>query len=123
MSVATRIPQVDLESTKALSPRAAWFEIPQHDLPQWNELLLRANASLYQYPFWNEPCRPLGLKPRYLAFGTEARPMAYACILTVGIRPAKIGLVFRGPSVLEPGAEISPGVVDDLLAWAHSEGF
>jgi hypothetical protein len=123
MSVAVRIPQVDVETAKPADHRATWFEVHADDLPHWNSVLLRANASVYQYPYWNEPYRPLGLKPRYLAWGTEARPLAFACILTVGLRPAKIGMVFRGPATLEPGVEISQSVVEDLLAWARAEGF
>jgi hypothetical protein len=104
-------------------PRAAWFEISQRDLSLWNNLLLPTNTWLYQYPFWNEPYRPLWLTPRYLAWGTQDQPLAFVCILTVGIRPAKIGLVFRGPTSLQSGSTIPEAALLDLLDWTRSEGY
>ena len=79
------------------------FEVrPQH-LTLWNDILLRSETSLYQYPFWNEPYRPLWITPRYLAWGSQSNPLAFATILTLGFGRAKIGLVFRGPTRLQNG--------------------
>jgi lipid II:glycine glycyltransferase (peptidoglycan interpeptide bridge formation enzyme) len=100
-----------------------WFEVRAQDLPLWNDLLLSTDASLYQYPFWNNPQRALGLKPRYVAWGPLHQPNAYACILTAGFGPAKIGLVFRGPISVQAGAGLSQAVVKSLLDWARAEGY
>jgi hypothetical protein len=115
-----RPPQIDGQQ---LDARPAWFEIRQRDLSVWNNVLLGTNTWLYQYPFWNEPYRPLWLTPRYLAWGTQDQPRAYVCILTVGLRPAKIGLVFRGPTSLRADAEIPQAALLDLLDWTRSEGY
>ena len=108
-------------ATRAVT--APWFEVRQQDLPLWNDLLLSTDASLYQYPCWNNPQRALGLTPRYVAWGPLHQPNAYACILTAGLGPAKIGLVFRGPTSLQPGVGLSQAVVASLLEWARAEGY
>src|SRR5215467_6097252 len=103
MSLVAPIPDLQVRTRTAV--RHAWREVQTQDLALWNEKLLGSDASVLQYPFWNEPYRPLWLKPRYLAFGPQDRPLAFACILTLGFGPAKIGLVFRGPVSLDPETE------------------
>lgn len=122
MSLVAPIPEVAIRSSiPVIVP--AWFEVRQQDLPIWNELLLRSGASLYQYPFWNEPYRPLWITPRYLAWGTQACPQAFITILTLGFGPAKIGLVFRGPTRLQDAESFPPAVISALLTWARREGY
>src|SRR5436309_1777232 len=75
-------------------------------LALWNDVLLGTDTSLYQYPFWNDPYRLLWVSPRYLAWGTQDRPLAFVSILTIGFWPLKIGLVFRGPACLQREHEI-----------------
>lgn len=123
MSLLAPIPKFELPPSGACSSRAAWFEIQAQDLPLWNEVLLGGDSCLYQYPFWNEPYRPLYLTPRYLAWGTQDRPLAYVCILTVGLPPAKIGLVFRGPVCLQRGGKIPRPALAQLLNRARSEDY
>jgi hypothetical protein len=122
MSLAAPISEIEVRSSTPATT-AAWSELRQHDLPAWNDLLLRSDASLYQYPFWNEPYRPMWVTPRYLACGTQADPLAFITILTVGFGPAKIGLVFRGPTRMHDGAPFSPAMISALLAWARSAGY
>jgi len=130
MSLVTPIPEIEVRSDVRAGARsspatvtAAWFEVRHQDLRIWNDVLLGSESSLYQYPFWNEPHRPLWLTPRYLAWGTQDRPLAFISILTVGFGPAKIGLVFRGPVCLNPELEFSREVIAELLAWARSQGY
>jgi hypothetical protein len=86
-------------------------------------LLLRTNASLHQYPYWNEPLRRLHFKPRYLVWGTPDRPRAYVCILTLGFRGARIGLVFRGPTNLQSEEELPAESLRELVCWARQVGY
>jgi hypothetical protein len=123
MSGTLETPEIGLCVLTSSASRPAWFEIRQHDLPRWNEMLLKTDTPLYQYPFWNEPYRPLWLTPHYLAWGTPDRPLAYVCILTVGFRSLKIGLVFRGPIGLLAGAEIPHGALVELVDWARTQGY
>lgn len=102
---------------------ADWSEVSRDDLSAWNNLLMRSDASLYQYPFWNEPQRPLWLRPRYLVLEDQGRLLAYICILTVGIGPAKIGLVFRGPVLLAGQDKLSQEALERLLAWSRAQGY
>ena len=105
------------------APAAAWFEVPREHLSVWNHVLLDTGASLYQYPFWNEPYRPLWLTPRYLAWGSQDRPQAFVSILTIGFGPAKIGLVFRGPTCINARSEMCQVAIQELVAWARSHGY
>jgi hypothetical protein len=121
------IPKTATRKTEARSSapaiRTAWFEVRAQDLAVWNGVLLDTATSLYQYPFWNEPYRPLWLTPRYMAWGTEDRPLAFVSILTIGFGPAKIGLVFRGPSSLHPEFHFTQPAIQELLDWARAEGY
>jgi Acetyltransferase (GNAT) domain len=131
MSLAARIPEIELHSSaigplrvRTVSPvREAWAEVDQQDLPFWDGLLLETDSWIYQYPFWNEPLRAMGLTPRYLAWGEPGHPLAFVCILTLGFRPAKIGLVFRGPTCLQAGAEIPRSALAELLHWGRDQGY
>ena len=121
MSLVVPLPEIEVRP-RAATATPAWFEVRHADLAVWNEVLLGSEASLYQYPFWNEPYRPLWLTPRYLAWGTEDRPLAFVSILTVGFGPLKIGLVFRGPVCLNR-TDLCRDAAADLLAWAQSQGY
>jgi Acetyltransferase (GNAT) domain len=123
MSLAVQTPKIELRLLRASASNPAWSEIRQQDLPLWNEVLLSTDTWIYQYPFWNEPYRRLRLTPRYLAWGTPDRPLAYVCILTAGFRRFKIGLVFRGPACLQAGAEIPQSALAQLMDWARNQGY
>jgi hypothetical protein len=122
MSLVVSVPEIGVRSSAA-EIRATWFEVRREDLSVWNNILLDTDTSLYQYPFWNEPYRPLWLTPRYLAWGTQDQPQAFVSILTVGFGPAKIGLVFRGPTRLQAGFQFSQPAIEELLAWARKQGY
>lgn len=123
MTLASPIPALAVPSPRLVARPATWFEVRERDLPLWNDVLRGSHTWLYQFPFWNEPYRALHLTPRYLAWGTQDRPLAFVCILTVGFRPVKIGLVFRGPAVLQTGAEFPAAALAELLQWARAEGY
>ncbi len=116
------MPQIEVSSSR-VAHTASWFEVRRQDLSVWNDVLLGSHASLYQYPFWNEPYRQLWVTPRYLAWGTQDRPLAFLAILTVGFGPAKIGLVFRGPVCFRPGFEFPRAAIEELSSWARSQGY
>lgn len=122
MSLVVSVPEIEVRSSTS-ARRTSWFEVRREDLAVWNNVLFDTDASLYQYPFWNEPHRPLLLTPRYLAWGSQDRPLAFVSILTVGFGPMKIGLVFRGPTRLHPAFEFSQSAVEELLAWAKQQGY
>lgn len=122
MNLAVPVSEIAVRSSSSAVP-AAWSEVrPQH-LARWNDILAGTKTSLYQYPFWNEPYRPLWITPRYLAWGTPAHPLAFVTILTLGFGPAKIGLVFRGPTRMQAGEAFPPAMISDLLAWARNQGY
>ena len=122
MSLAAPVSGIQV-LTRAPAASAGWFELRREDLGFWNEILLKTPASLYQYPFWNEPYRPLWLTPRYLAWGTKDRPKTLVSILTIGFGPAKIGLVFRGPTCVESRCVQCHVALVDLVQWAKNNGY
>lgn len=122
MSYLAPISAIEVPSSPAVRA-AAWAEVRAHDLPVWNDILLRTLASLYQYPFWNEPYRPLGVTPRYLVWGTSDHPLAFVCLLTLGFGSAKIGLVFRGPALIQTETPLAGAAVAELFDWAREQGY
>jgi Acetyltransferase (GNAT) domain len=122
MSLATPISAIEVRSTSA-ALYAEWSELRRQDLPAWNNVLARTDASIYQYPFWNEPYRRMWVTPRYLVWGAGRDPLAFATVLTLGIGPAKIGLVFRGPAPLSPDIALPRSVYSELLDWARQQGY
>lgn len=119
---AISVPAIGKRSSPKTAP-ATWFEVRREDLAVWNNILLDTDASLYQYPFWNEPYRRLWLTPRYLAWGTQDRPLAFVSILTIGFRSAKVGLVFRGPSCMHSRSELCHEAITALVDWAREQGY
>lgn len=122
MSLAAPISDIEVRSTSA-AIRANWSELDRNDLPAWNDLLRRTDASVYQYPFWNEPYRRLWVTPLYLVCGSRRNPQAFVSILSIGCGPAKVGLIFRGPSAIRPSAGLSQSMFRGLFAWALAHGF
>jgi lipid II:glycine glycyltransferase (peptidoglycan interpeptide bridge formation enzyme) len=103
-------------------PLSGWQTIPRDELAGWNERLLETDASLFQYPYWNEPLRKMHFSPRYLTCSRDGRPVAYACVLTLGIGRLRIGLLQRGPVSLLPGQEVPAEAIEALYDWAKSCG-
>jgi hypothetical protein len=110
-------------AARAVSTEAAWSEISREQMPYWNDLLLRTGASVHQYPFWNEPYERLYFSPRHLVWGRHNEHKAYACILTVGFRGFRVGLVFRGPVNLKGGGPVPQEAMAALSEWAAHEGY
>ena len=122
MSLAAPISEIEVRSAHAAS-HALWIELHPDDVPAWNNILRRSDASVYQYPFWNEPYRRHLVKPRYLVCGTRNNPVAFVSVLGIGFGPAKVGLVFRGPAQLAPEVPFRAAMFRSLFAWAHEQGF
>ncbi len=129
MSLLASIPDISTHANEGTFHSAAstdcgeWFEVRPEHARVWNEVLLGTDASLYQFPFWNEPYRPLWLTPRYLAWGTPDRPQAFVSILTVGLGAAKIGLVFRGPTCIQSRCALCQPAITELVSWARQNGY
>ena len=109
-------------SAHVAAPRG-WSVIAPDALPRWNARLLQTRASLFQYPYWNEPLRALHFAPRYLAYEAGGRQLAYACVLGIGVPGARVGLVQRGPVSLAPDDALRAGALGDLARWARRAGF
>lgn len=103
-------------------PTGPWMELPAEELESWDRLLLSTEASLFQFPYWNEPLRHLRITPRYLVLGGGTRPRAFVALLQLGPPGARIGLIQRGPVPLD-GAAPEPAELAALGAWARARGF
>jgi hypothetical protein len=122
MSLSAQISELEV-LTPVHASSDIWCEIPREDLALWNERLLASGASLYQYPFWNEPYRELWLRPHYLAWGSKESPRNFICILTVGFGGMKIGLAFRGPIFFPSNETPSREALNALADWARRNGY
>ena len=100
----------------------AWTSIQPEQAAEWNRRLLGTAASVYQYPYWNEPYRPLHLSPTYLVYGDHACPAAYVCVLSVRVPGGRIGLALRGPVVLGGETSLEPAW-ESLTRWARDSGY
>ena len=118
---------VALAITAARAPRAGrprWYDIAPAELRDWNQRLRSTEASLLQYPYWNEGMRYAYFTPRYLAYARNGIPEAYVCILTVGVPGLRVGVVQHGPvSLLPSDAEPLQEALPDLVRWARSRGY
>jgi hypothetical protein len=115
-------------SDHAASSSAAtscWRPVPPEQVEQWNHRLLRTTASVYQFPYWNEPYRRIGLSPTYVVYGPDDALLDYACVLSLNLPGIRIGLVVRGPVRLQEriGGTRAPVDCRGLAGWARSAGY
>ena len=74
-----------------------WHTVAPGELAGWDERLLATEASLFQYPYWNESMTSWRLRSTYLACGPPEGPVAFASVLALGPRRLRIGLLREGP--------------------------
>jgi hypothetical protein len=102
---------------------AVWMSVSPSTRDRYAADLLALDAPLFQLPYWNEPLRAMGFRPRYLTLTDGARPLAYATVLQTGLPGARLGLVQRGPLV-RPDSGMAPDVAAQrLAAWSRRHGF
>lgn len=101
----------------------AWSEIPPDQVPAWNHRLQATPASLYQYPFWNEPLKHVLFTPVYLVHRVRERETAFVCIVTLRLAGFRMGLIKYGPVGLPDGEAVGAGAWEALLAWARERNF
>ena len=100
-----------------------WSAIAPSALPHWCARLQETPASLFQYPYWNEPLRALHFAPQYLAYQHGKDALAFACVLRLGVPGARIGLVQRGPVGLGANGSVPAEALVALQRWARSHGY
>jgi hypothetical protein len=91
------------------------------NLDDWNRILLGTDAHLYQYPYWNEPLRQIRLSPEYLVYTQGGEPLAFVCVLRLGLPRMRIGIVRCGPVALK--GSMPESALADLTRWAGQAGF
>ena len=97
-----------------------WKEIDHSKLADWNKILSKTDAHLFQYPMWNEPFRKMFFKPMYLVL--DERIKLFVAILSIGISPFKIGLIQRGPVVIS-GNGLKKDNIMALKKWLRNKGY
>lgn len=104
--------------------RSGWTEIPPTEVPAWDGRLLETNASVFQYPYWNEPFRRMRFSPRYLLYREEDRTLGYVCVQTIGIPVLQLGFIHQGPVWFDdPTGEADLAALGALRRWARRRGF
>ena len=101
----------------------SWKKIDRSELGEWDKKLLCTDASVFQYPYWNESLRNKIIHTHYICYYVDGVPNAYACILSFGLLLTRIGVVRRGPINLIEGASISKEAVMDLQVYARKRGY
>jgi hypothetical protein len=112
-----------LPSPASAATARGWRAIAPSALPRWSARLLETPASLFQYPYWNEPLRALHFAPQYLTYHDGKDALAYACVLRLGVPGARIGLVQRGPVGLRADGAVPAESLHDLQRWGRSNGY
>jgi hypothetical protein len=110
-------------SNRESATAEGWSEVAQERLIEWDRRLQDTSASIYQYPFWNEPFRRLYFEPKYLTYHFDNREIGFVCILTIGFLGIRIGLVRYGPVCLVEGETISREAWCKLELWAKHNGY
>jgi hypothetical protein len=102
---------------------ATWREVSRSDAAEWNQRLLETNASLFQYPYWNERHRTWMSEPRFVVYGPPDKPEAFLCLLSLGWKFLRIGLVQDGPVSLTEARCVHGGAMDALRVWLKAEHY
>lgn len=106
-----------------MSDSATWTSVSPCSRDRYGDEALALDAPLFQLPYWNEPLRAMGFRPRYLTFHDDARTLAYATVLQMGPPGARLGLVQRGPVVSPDGGLHTDIAARSLAAWSRRHGF
>ena len=101
---------------------SGWHPIPPSEVAAWNDSLLGTEASLFQLPYWNEPLRTLHFRPTYLTYNEGGRPIAYVCVLELGVPGLRIALAPRGPVPLVRDGMLPASALHALHAWSARRG-
>jgi hypothetical protein len=106
-----------------MSHSATWTSVSPSSRSRYTADALALDAPVFQLPYWTEPLRAMGFRPRYLILRDDARPLAYATVLQMGPPGARLGLVQRGPVVCPDGAMHAGAAAQSLAAWSRRHGF
>lgn len=106
-----------------MSHSATWTSASPSSRDRYGAAALALDAPLFQLPYWNEPLRAMGFRPRYLTLHDDARTLAYATVLQMGPPGARLGLVQRGPVVCPEGGMHTDAAARSLAAWSQRHGF
>jgi len=106
-----------------MSDSATWTSVAPSSRDRYADEALALDAPLFQLPYWNEPLRAMGFRPRYLTLRDDARTFAYATVLEMGPPGARLGLVQRGPVVCPDGGLYADRAAQSLAAWSRRNGF
>lgn len=72
------------------------------EVDNWNELLKNSDASFFQYPYFNEGYNHFPKsKAQYYVLFEQEKAIGFVSCIVVRIALVKIGLVLRGPVVLD----------------------
>lgn len=103
-------------------PNMTWKKIKHIELGEWDRILSKTNAHLFQYPLWNEPFRKMFFKPVYLVLEEDSQPRLFVAILCLRFGPFKLGLIQRGPVVIQ-GDEINEQEILALQDWLRKNWY
>jgi hypothetical protein len=109
-------------ATASVSGPSGWYPVPAPELATWNGILLGTDASLFQFPYWNEPLRALHFRPQYLVYRQDQVDLAFVCVLELGLPGARVALAARGPVPLGSEGVLPDAAVHALAEWSKGRG-
>ncbi len=98
--------------------------IRKNEIGEWNEKLKLTDASFFQYPYYASGYKHFFLsKAVHLKFSDSAgQEHAFCTILQIGIWPFKIGLIIRGPVILNNNISASH-ILESLKLFAKKNRY
>ncbi len=101
------------------------IEVRNNDeIKTWNTKLKSTNASFFQYPYYASGYKSFAFcNPVYLKFIDDQNfEKAFCVIIKIGFFPLKIGLIIRGPVIIDntfPAGKI----IDSLTSYAEKHNY
>ncbi|MBP9213728.1 MAG: GNAT family N-acetyltransferase [Chitinophagaceae bacterium] len=101
----------------------AWKKILRNEYFEMNEALKQTNASFFQYPYYAEGYKYiLRSKSIYLKYTISNSVAAYCTIMEIGIWPFKVGLIIRGPVLIDYNINLNE-LFNGLQQYAKQAGY
>ncbi|MCU0323234.1 MAG: aminoacyltransferase [Chitinophagaceae bacterium] len=101
----------------------AWQKILPAEYFSINEALKKTDASFFQYPYYAEGYRYiLRSKSVYLKYVLDNSITAYCTIMEIGFYPFKVGLIIRGPVLLNNDVKLDD-LFNGLQEYAKKAGY
>jgi hypothetical protein len=100
-----------------------WRKIPAQEVATWNQKLQQTEAYFFQFPYYMDGYHDFRFcSPAYYQCEDNQQSVAYVAMLVVKLLGFKVGLVFRGPVVLDAGRPLAL-IIESWAQACKNDGF